>query len=324
MARCCCGASLNALCRARPDAWLHRDAATATRTRSLDGPGGGIEWLSWHPRGHVLLAGSEDFTAWLWNADDGTCMQVFAGHSGALSCGMFTPDGRAVVTGSLDCSLRLWSPRSGECTSTTSGFGFHEAALTCLDCHAVDALVATGSEDGTAKFVNTGTGKVAGTLKGHNGSVECLRFCDVLPFVATGGVDGSLILWDIQVRLKARLAVRCVLTLRKCRPQARGSGATTIRRQSLKLCGLQGRGSSSGASVAAVNSYTHTSSHGLLSAIASGASDGAVRLWDGRSGACVRSWAAHADAVLDLWVSPDGKTVFSGSEDGSVCITRVQ
>jgi WD40 repeat protein len=56
----------------------------------------------------------------------------------------------------------------------------------------------------------------------------------------------------------------------------------------------------------------------------SGARDGVVRLWDGRSGTCVRSWAAHADAVQDLWVAPDGRTVFSGSEDGSVCITSVQ
>ena len=48
-----------------------------------------------------------------------------------------------------------------------------------------------------------------------------------------------------------------------------------------------------------------------------------VRLWDGRSGACVRSWAAHSDAVQDLWVSQDGRTVFSGSEDGTVCIISV-
>ena len=107
-----------------------------------------------------MLTGSEDFTAWMWNADDGSCMQVFAGHSGAVSCGSFTPDGRSVVTGSLDCSLRVWSPRGGECTSVTSGHGFHVAALTCLECHPSDAIVGTGSEDGSAKFVNLQTGKV--------------------------------------------------------------------------------------------------------------------------------------------------------------------
>ena len=34
---------------------------------TLEGPGGGIEWVEWHPRGRVCLAGSEDFTAWMWN-----------------------------------------------------------------------------------------------------------------------------------------------------------------------------------------------------------------------------------------------------------------
>ena len=42
----------------------------------LEGPGGGVDWLQWHPRGFVLLAGSEDYTAWLWNVSDGSCMQV--------------------------------------------------------------------------------------------------------------------------------------------------------------------------------------------------------------------------------------------------------
>ena len=44
-----------------------------------------MEWLAWHPRGDVLLAGSEDFTAWMWNASLGTCMQ-------ARSCSVTAPD----------------------------------------------------------------------------------------------------------------------------------------------------------------------------------------------------------------------------------------
>ena len=42
----------------------------------LEGPGEGLEWLTWHPRGDVLLAGSEDFTMWMWLAQSGNCMQV--------------------------------------------------------------------------------------------------------------------------------------------------------------------------------------------------------------------------------------------------------
>lgn len=49
---------------------------TGQLLHSLDGPGGAIEWLQWHPRGDVVVAGVEDFTIWMWNAQTGACMQV--------------------------------------------------------------------------------------------------------------------------------------------------------------------------------------------------------------------------------------------------------
>ena len=52
------------------------DAASGEQRQGLEGPGEAVNWLQWHPRGNVLLAGSEDFTAWLWNAQTGACMHV--------------------------------------------------------------------------------------------------------------------------------------------------------------------------------------------------------------------------------------------------------
>ena len=52
------------------------DAATGEQRQGLEGPGEAVNWLQWHPRGNVLLAGSEDFTAWLWNAQTSACMHV--------------------------------------------------------------------------------------------------------------------------------------------------------------------------------------------------------------------------------------------------------
>ena len=53
-------------------------AGTLTPLAVLEGPSEGIEWLAWHPRGHVLLAGSEDATTWMWQvgSSGGTFMQV--------------------------------------------------------------------------------------------------------------------------------------------------------------------------------------------------------------------------------------------------------
>eukprot|EP00003_Mantamonas_plastica_P023773 TRINITY_DN4319_c0_g1_i6.p1 TRINITY_DN4319_c0_g1~~TRINITY_DN4319_c0_g1_i6.p1 ORF type:complete len:322 (+),score=87.45 TRINITY_DN4319_c0_g1_i6:223-1188(+) len=60
---------------------------------TLEGPGEGILWMEWHPKGHIVIAGSEDTTVWMWNAPKGALMQVFAGHQAPVTCGGFTPDG---------------------------------------------------------------------------------------------------------------------------------------------------------------------------------------------------------------------------------------
>ncbi|KAG4397834.1 hypothetical protein AAZX31_10G207000 [Glycine max] len=62
--------------------------------RNFEGPGGGIEWLRWDPRGHRLLAGSEDFSIWMWNTDNAALLKTFIGHGNSVTCGDFTPDGK--------------------------------------------------------------------------------------------------------------------------------------------------------------------------------------------------------------------------------------
>lgn len=54
------------------------DASSGSLIKSIEGPDEGITWLQWHPRGAVLIAGSEDFTCWMWNAEKGKSLQVFS------------------------------------------------------------------------------------------------------------------------------------------------------------------------------------------------------------------------------------------------------
>ena len=140
---------------------------------------------------------SEDFTAWMWNGDDGALMQVFSGHSERVSCGGFTPDGKQVVTGSYDGSLRVWQPRTGTCEHLFRGHPFHDGPLTCVAFHSsTPGLTITGSEDNTARLVSTTTGKVLAPLVAHTETIESVGFCDVMPLAATGSLDGSVIVWD--------------------------------------------------------------------------------------------------------------------------------
>ncbi len=52
------------------------DSGSGRCVQTLEGPGEAVEWVRWHPKGNVALAGAADFTAWMWLAQTGACMQV--------------------------------------------------------------------------------------------------------------------------------------------------------------------------------------------------------------------------------------------------------
>ena len=50
------------------------EVATGRLVVALEGPTQGLNWLCWHARSSVLLAGSEDATAWMWKLPEGSVM----------------------------------------------------------------------------------------------------------------------------------------------------------------------------------------------------------------------------------------------------------
>lgn len=76
----------------------------------------------------------------MWLANTGQCVQVFAGHDGGVSCGLFTLDGKSVCSGGEDGTIRIWAPKTGVCKHNFNNVtgGSHSGGITCL----------TGSEDG--------------------------------------------------------------------------------------------------------------------------------------------------------------------------------
>jgi WD40 repeat protein len=145
---------------------------------TLEGPGEGLEWIAWHQRGNVLLAGSEDGIVWMWLATTGECMNTFIGHAGPATCGNFTPDGKLILTASEDATLRVWNPKTAQPKHIIQGFGFHDEGIICMAMHNEKPIVLTGSHDKTAKLSSYATAKVLADLRGHEGSVESVGFCN--------------------------------------------------------------------------------------------------------------------------------------------------
>jgi predicted NACHT family NTPase len=60
------------------------------------------------PDGKMVVTGSNDKTAKLWDAASGACRATLSGHSDCVWVAAFSPDGKTVVTGSYDKTAKLW------------------------------------------------------------------------------------------------------------------------------------------------------------------------------------------------------------------------
>ncbi|KND05172.1 uncharacterized protein SPPG_00839 [Spizellomyces punctatus DAOM BR117] len=182
--------------------------ATGELVVTLDGPTE-ITWLNWHPRGNVLLAGTEDGTMWMWQVPSGNCMNVFSGHVDSVSCGQFAPDGKTIVSGSSDGSIIVWDPKTANANLRITGEDarFHNAPITAVAIHHDNQLVLTGAQDGTARLVHIGNGRILASFDNHSDSIEAVGFCRSMPLAATASVDGTISIWDV-TGLRLRQSVR--------------------------------------------------------------------------------------------------------------------
>jgi hypothetical protein len=64
--------------------------------------------VAFSPDGKLVLAGSRDNTARLWDAATGREIRVFKGHENRVTSVAFSPDGARVLTGSAEKTARLW------------------------------------------------------------------------------------------------------------------------------------------------------------------------------------------------------------------------
>ncbi|ERF69137.1 hypothetical protein EPUS_01093 [Endocarpon pusillum Z07020] len=164
------------------------------RPRStLRGHTGRVYSVTFSPDAKLVLTGSRDMTARLWDVATSMKRVTFEGHTHGVRDVAFSPDGKLVVTGSEDHIAKLWDATTGAKRVTLKG---HTRGVLGVAFSPDGKLVATGSGDKTTRLWDTATGASQLILKGHTVGVNCVVFSPDGKLIATGSGDGTVRLWD--------------------------------------------------------------------------------------------------------------------------------
>uniref|UniRef100_A0ABM5FMA2 F-box and WD repeat domain containing protein 10B isoform X1 n=1 Tax=Pogona vitticeps TaxID=103695 RepID=A0ABM5FMA2_9SAUR len=165
----------------------------------LRGHAGSIRALYLCEQKGFLLSGSYDLSIRMWNILTGTCVKIFNGHSGSITC--LDLYKTKFVSGSKDCTAKMWDIETGKCIKTFAHKGIVWAAK-MNETHVVSSC-----DRGVVKVWHIESFILIKTLEGHLGPVTCLSFDEW--HLVTGSNDGYVLGWSMLGKHK-----RCLMAFR--------------------------------------------------------------------------------------------------------------
>ncbi len=150
-----------------------------------------------------IVSTDDDFHVKVWDVGSGKETLSFNGRGrlAALAC---SPDGRRIVTGAQAQNLQtglldrfevsVWDIGTGRNLFTYQG---HTDWVTCVACSPDNALIASGSRDGTVRVHDAMTGREVHVLRGHEGWVNAVAFSPLDKQLVSVGNDSTGRAWDL-------------------------------------------------------------------------------------------------------------------------------
>ena len=162
-------------------------------------------------------------------------------------------------------------------------------------------------------------GREKNSLEDHDGEVLSISFSPDGKTLASGGLDYSIRLWNVETGKKISTIQRDGGTIKSLsfspngKTLAFGGNDETIKLWDVKI-GKEIK-TFNGRHLDTVNGLSFSPDGKIL---ASGSDDQTIKLWDVETGKEISTFKGHTGGIMDVSFSPDGKILASGSDDQTI------
>jgi WD40 repeat protein/serine/threonine protein kinase len=239
--------------------------------------------LAMSPDGGSVVSGGMDRNIFVWDLVSGAKRQALRSPSGAIAGLALQPGGRMLAAATTASRIWLWDLNRADAEPASID---HESNDTVQGlAFSPNGEFLASAREKTIRLWNVASRKLEGELKEHTGTVRCLAFSSTGNWLAAGGNDRTIRVWDVT---SLPDSVPPPLVLRGHRGFVMGVAFDGSGRQ-----------------------------------IVSAGNDGTARLWDLEAPRAEQAMASGGRSVHCLAYSPDGKWLATGGPDKIVRLVDV-